>query len=432
MDYHVDCIHIEGDLSVLKYCIAMQPICDGELNHVADEILYRSSASATSASITPDQAAVATARVSHVAFYEIGLENLSGKRQVFLNTPRHWLLNPELLPPDPQQLVVEVLETVTIDRQVLDALQHIRSLGFKIALDDFVLNEQTQPLLDYADIVKFDLLQPLDTDAVVTCQDRGLTLLAEKVEDYDTFERLRHMGFTLFQGYFYAQAQTRAENAGLRGNNHLALLHLVAELQRQNTHTRKIERIITQDAQLTFLLLRYVNSAVFHYHGQIKNVFQAVQILGLRRVRNMAITLLLANNGPASKLLMSQALTRASMCEQLAASQQGGHSDSAFLTGLLSMMGDLLGQPLEQLLGKLALSREIVQAVLSREGQLGHLLATVLDFENADTQSWSPEQIDLYNQTWLESQTQTTQTLHMVEDYGPVPDGQNPPGGPKH
>ncbi|MFA5664745.1 MAG: HDOD domain-containing protein [Burkholderiaceae bacterium] len=397
----------------------MQPICDGELTHVADELLYRSSATATSASIAPDEAAAATARVSHVAFYEIGLDNLSGKRQVFLNTPRHWLLNPELLPPNPRQLVVEVLETVQGDREILEALAHIRSLGFRIALDDFVLNKQTESLLEYADIVKFDMLQPFNVEAVVACQGRGLTLLAEKVEHYDTFKRLRDMGFSLFQGYFYAQAQTRSENAGVRGNNHMALLHLVAELQRQNTHTRKIERIITQDAQLTFLLLRYVNSAVFHYHGQIKTVFQAVQVLGLRRVRNMAITLLLANNGPASKLLMSQALTRASMCEQLAGTQ-GDYPDSAFLTGLLSMMGDLLGQPLEQLLGKLALSEEIVQAVLARSGPLGSLLHTVLAFENADTQQWTPEQVDRYNQTWLESQAQTTQTLQMVEDHSPT------------
>ena len=30
-----------------NYCIALQPICDAKMKHVADELLYRSSATAT-------------------------------------------------------------------------------------------------------------------------------------------------------------------------------------------------------------------------------------------------------------------------------------------------------------------------------------------------------------------------------------------------
>ena len=403
-----------ADSPLKGYCIALQPICDGELNHVADELLYRESDTATSAVISPEQAATATARVCHIAFYEAGLEKLAGKRKLFLNAPREWLLNPELLLPNPKQLVVEVLETVTVDTQVLAALKKIRRMGFEVALDDFILMPETAPLLDVAHIVKVDLQQPFDEAAVALYKSRGLKLLAEKVEDDDTFERLRGMGFTLFQGYFYARPQTQRDYTDRRSNNRAALLRLVAELQRRNADFREIENIVMQDAQLTFQLLRYVNSAFFHYKGRIETVFQALQVLGLKQLRNMALIMLMANNGPASKLLLAQALTRAGMCERLAAGV-GSSEDSAFLAGLLSMMGELLGQSLPKLLTELALSTELTKAILTKKGRLGGLLHDVEAFEAGSIHGWAPDRVELYNRAWLQSQAWTTETLSMVD-----------------
>ncbi|WP_417584839.1 hypothetical protein [Nitrincola sp.] len=47
------------------YCIALQPICDTQLHHVADELLYRASSGAQSAVI--DDPVMATARVCNAA-----------------------------------------------------------------------------------------------------------------------------------------------------------------------------------------------------------------------------------------------------------------------------------------------------------------------------------------------------------------------------
>jgi len=68
-----------ADVSPLQnYCVALQPICNGDLEHVADELLYRESATATFANVADDQAVMATARVCHIAFYETGIESLVG------------------------------------------------------------------------------------------------------------------------------------------------------------------------------------------------------------------------------------------------------------------------------------------------------------------------------------------------------------------
>jgi len=406
---------MEGMLPLQNYCIAMQPICDGDLKHVGDELLYRESASATFANVADDEAMIATARVYHIAFYEVGIEQLVGRRRMFVNAPRDMLLKPELLPPNPAQLVVEVLESVAGDSEVLASLRRIRSLGFEVALDDFVLTRETEPLLEAASIIKIDMTQPVDEQAIARYQMQGLRLMAEKVEDMATFERLRAGGFELFQGYFYARPETRKAIPNSRSNNHAALLRLVSALYRCNADLKEIERIVAQDASLTFLLLKYANSALFHYRGKIETIFQVLLTLGLTQVRNMAVTMLIANNGPASKLLLSRALTRADMCERLA-KPSSLSAESAFLAGLLSMMGPLLGTSLPALMKELALSNELIDAILERKGPLGSLLRDVESFECAQVEGWPHKRIEMFNRTWMNSQVWTTKILSMVDE----------------
>lgn len=407
--------HAEDALPLQNYCIAMQPICDGKLEHVGDELLYRDSATATFANVADDQAMVATARVYHIAFYEIGIERLVGKRRMFVNAPRDMLLKPELLPPNAGQLVVEVLENVAVDPEVLAALRQIRSLGFEVALDDFVLTRETEPLLEVADIVKIDMMQPFDEQAFARYKRQGLRLMAEKVEDAQTFERLRAKGFELFQGYFYARPETQKVFSNSRSNNHAALLRLVSSLYKCNADFKEIELIVAQDAPLTFLLLKYANSAHFYQRSKIETIFQALLSLGLKTVRNMAVTMLIANNGPASKLLLSRALTRADMCERLAKASALG-AESAFLAGLLSMMSPLLGKSLPALMKELSLSAELIDAVLERKGALGALLKDVESFEIAQMAGWPPKRVEKFNRTWMKSQVWATEMLSMIDE----------------
>src|SRR5690606_24188792 len=191
------------------------------------------------------------------------------------------------------------------------------------------------------------------------------------------------------------------------------LVHLLVELQRGEPKIRDIERVIAQDASLTFLLLRYANSAMFHYKGAIKTLFQALQLLGLKRAGSLALTMLLANHGPACMLVLSRALTRAAMCERLA-DAKGLDGDVAFLVGTLSMMGEMLGQSLPELLQELKLSKEIELAVMERQGELGQLLEAVETFEAARMAGWPPERVERFNRTWFQSQVWSTQILSMI------------------
>lgn len=397
-----------------NYCIALQPICDAKMRHVADELLYRSSATATFAQVDDDL--MATARVINATFLESGLGNLTGNRKLFFNAPKEWILKPELLPPHPEQVVVEVLESVTGEPEIVAALKEVRRLGYEVALDDFILNDETRPLLDVASIIKVDLFEPVLEEDIAEYKRRGIRLLAEKVEDLETFNRFKEMGFEMFQGYFYAKPEVHKETSRKgRANNQSAQIRILSELQTEEPDYQLLENFIAQDPQLTFMLLKFVNSAAFRRRNEITTIHQALNTLGLDRVRSIVTTVMLANNGPASRLLLPQALTRAHMCELLSEDTSDIDPRTAFMLGLMSMIDLLMGEDMIELMVQLPLSQEIKDAILQREGRLGSLLNLVTAFEHAQLGGKSSELVNKLNRTWIRSQTWTNEVMSQVE-----------------
>jgi c-di-GMP-related signal transduction protein len=65
-------------------------------------------------------------------------------------------------------------------------------------------------------------------------------------------------------------------------------------------------------------------------------------------------------------------------------SQDKGLAGRAFLGGLLSLMGVLLGQSVETVLGQLDVEHDIRDAVLKHEGLLGSLLLIAESWERED------------------------------------------------
>lgn len=397
-----------------NYCIALQPICNAEMRHIADELLYRSSATATFAQV--DDQLMATARVINATFLETGLENLIGNRKLFFNAPKEWILKPELLPPHPEQVVVEVLESVTGEPEIVAALKKVRELGYDVALDDFILNDQTRPLLDVASIIKVDLFEPVVEADIAEYKRRGIRLLAEKVEDLETFNRFKAMGFEMFQGYFYARPEVHKETSRKgRANNHNAQIRILSELQLNEPDYQRLENFIAQDPQLAYMLLKYVNSATFFLRHEITTIQQTLNMLGLNRLRSIVTTLMLANNGPPSRLLLPQALTRASMCEYLAQENSNIDPRSAFMMGLISMMDALMGMDMLDLMAQLPLSLEIKDAIMLGEGHLGELLNLVIAFEQAQLNSEASELIVRLNKVWLLSQQWSNEVMSQID-----------------
>ncbi|HAN68947.1 MAG TPA: EAL domain-containing protein, partial [Halieaceae bacterium] len=136
------------------FFLARQPILDRNLKLYAYELLFRSSSENCAPAGLDDDAA--TAQVLTNAM-EIGIDRLSRGHITFINLPRQFLLDPDLLPIEPVRVMLEILEDVVPDDDVLAGVESLRETGFKIALDDVVESESYDRLMPMVDTVKIDI-----------------------------------------------------------------------------------------------------------------------------------------------------------------------------------------------------------------------------------------------------------------------------------
>ncbi|MEO6709204.1 MAG: HDOD domain-containing protein [Planctomycetota bacterium] len=366
--------------------LARQPIFDRGLKVAGYEILFRAESGWLTQMASPDNL---TAEVGIHALLDLGLDRIVGNRPVWINIPRNVLVSGifEFFPPE--RVVLELLETVEADEEVLRAVRHARSLGFKIALDDFVLNSNTQDLVPLADYVKLDVLASDEAglrSAAAKLARPGLQLLAEKVETHASFQLATGLGCSLFQGYFFARPQL-VECRRVH-NNRLALLRVVAELQDEKTSIERIEELIRSDVGLSYRLMRYVNSVGIGTLAPIESLRHAIMTLGMERVRACVLVLMLTAYDDKPDELVTTSLVRARYC-QLLCEFHGLDGKRGFLVGLLSAIDAFLDRTIESIVREMGLAEELAVALIRHEGELGLVLEAAIACERADWEGLS-------------------------------------------
>jgi c-di-GMP-related signal transduction protein len=186
--------------------IARQPVIDRERNLVAYELLFRASGDNRAAHVTDD--ALATAMVTR-ALQDRGVQTVVGGAKAFINVDAASLMSSLIETLPAERVVIELLETISIDRSIVRRCRDLKTKGYRLALDDFTrYGREYEPLLDLVDIVKVDVLsldQPALSDLIALLKPWRRTLLAEKVESLQHARDCLDMGFQLFQGFYFGR-----------------------------------------------------------------------------------------------------------------------------------------------------------------------------------------------------------------------------------
>jgi len=260
---------------------------------------------------------------------------------------------------------------------VLTALRRLQFSGYTLALDG------VEPaLLQVCDAVKLPLASAGDHD-LDALRARNLELVATEVATPEELAQARELGFTKFQGEFFAQPDlTKRRRVGTGG---IASLSALAAVMAPGVSFEELEAAISSDLGLSLKLLRYVNSAFFSLPRTVESVREALTLLGTATVRRWAIVVALAAAADdAPDLLVELALQRARMCEVLGGSRELDTHDGHFTVGLFSVADALLDLPMEEVLEELPFSDEIRAALVDREGPKGELLSTVVAYERGE------------------------------------------------
>lgn len=363
--------------------IARQPIFDRRMRVYGYEILYRDNPDGWNPATFQGDRATSSVLMDMFTFHD--LDRLVGNHQAFINLTQTFLQDPSILPLSKDRLVLEVLEDIPVTDELVTAVRRLVADGYTIALDDFILDDRTLPLVELAHVIKIDI-QQLSQDQIKEHVHRlkpyRVRLLAEKVEDHDELAFCKSQGFHFFQGFFLSRP--RIIRSKRLPADRVRVLNLLQKLQDPEASLREVTELVSEDVYLSYRLLRLINSAYFPIRTQIESIHRAVVYLGLKGVRTWATWIVMSGIRDKPAELKTVALIRAKMATDLSAAVGHDEPDRAFTVGLFSTLDALLDLPLEEAVGTLPLTREVNEALLDFEGGLGDVLRTVLAYEGGD------------------------------------------------
>jgi c-di-GMP-related signal transduction protein len=288
--------------------------------------------------------------------------------------------NPLVLPWDVLQAMdpaqtVWLIDSSEISQATFPEYLALREQGFGLALQgaglDFLgSNEGVLSLISHLECP----VQSPDRAALgVLCRQQSLpiTLLCGQAAGWADFDACAALEMPVF---FAALCRARRfVGASRKLNSQATLILQLMQLVRENADVRHVEKLLQQDAVLSYKLFRYINSASIGMQAEVHSLRHAVAMLGYAPLfRWLSMLLAMAGAESFSPAMLQAAIIRGRLTELLGQGHfNRSELDDLFVVGMFSLIGQMLGVEVSQLLDQIVLPEAIVQAVLSREGKYG-------------------------------------------------------------
>ncbi|WP_111976457.1 EAL and HDOD domain-containing protein [Algibacillus agarilyticus] len=315
-----------------------------------------------------------------------GIDHFTAGKPALINFNEESLIKqlPFMLPN--KKVMIEILENVSPSDEVYEVCKTLFHQGYHIALDDFIYKEEWERFFKYVKLIKFDIMQtPLKYIEPLVKQlkseRKNVKILAEKVESKEELVEAAKMGFDYFQGYFFCKPEM-SERKEVESNKHI-LLGLYRETLKNDLNVKRITRYFEQDLNLSYKLLRFINSGAIPIREKIGSIKQAIVYLGeseMRKLISLLTTSVLAFDKP--KELIRVAILRARFAELLTIHVDIKLSEPAFLSGLFSLLDAILDMPMASIIEQLPLDKTIEDALVDEnETPLNIILRAVKLYE---------------------------------------------------
>jgi EAL and modified HD-GYP domain-containing signal transduction protein len=323
----------------------------------------------------------ATARLLLAGAGDHELAELTGGVPAWFKASREFLLAFDPLPLAAGSVVIELEPDPIVDDALIARLRDLRAEGHQIALDDVLPREELEPLLRFASYVKVDIAAYGIGGLLAVLErlpEQRPMIVATNVEMPSQRDACVRRGVELLQGFFFERPRTTSDRTVPAGS--IDRLRSVVAL-RGAPSFEEVEDIVAGDPGLTIRLLRFANSAAVGSRRRFSSVREAMILLGAERVRQFMLLVLLSELGQGRPALVSAAVLRARLCEELAVALGTADPDTAFTAGILSTVDALLDQPLFEVVKTLPVTEELKWALLGRSGPVGTILDVAIRLE---------------------------------------------------
>lgn len=362
--------------------VARQPVLDKDLSRYGYELLFRSGLG-NAASMGDGDSAISEIIMN--TFSDATLDDLVGDSPVLINLSRRYLLKSAPLNLPSQRTTIQILDDIQLDEAALESVRELKSVGYAIGVDDFQYSRASDSLLDMIDVVKLEMPTLLSSEGAYLIERLrrfNVAVIAGNIEDYSQFERCRAIGCDYFQGFFLGRPNNRL-NSDIPSDSKDSLA-LLGESHAASTDLKALETIISRDPSLSEKLLRYINSAMYHHAFEIRDLNQAIMMLGINELRRWISIAVLCDAPGKPDELITLLLIRARMAELLSLEMAPQQSDACFMAGLFSGLDAVFSAPMETVVDQLTLPQDIRDSLLYRTGSVGQVLLAVLAYEEGD------------------------------------------------
>ena len=314
---------------------------------------------------------------------------LAGDKRVFFKATTDFIESDLVDRLATERSVFELSGTTEMGPGFSERCHTLRERGYRFCLSQPQYGDSFSSFIQMVSFVKVDVAAERAHLAAIIDLLRKLPvkLVATRVETREDFELCKNDGFTLFEGHFFAKPSVITAKS--ISPSQALLLELSKDLAR-NAEMPIIESIFKKNPDLTFGLLKLMNSAFFSVQQKINSIRQAITLLGYDNLQKWVALLLFTIDhwDQTSNPLLEKVLIRGRMMELLAEKTTGLEvdADTAFITGILSLISVLFELPLPQIIAKLNLATEMQEALLDRRGALGRLLLLLEHLDDEDYQ----------------------------------------------
>lgn len=374
--------------------IARQPIFDRKLAVFGYELLYRRSMNNFYEGWDDTQA---TAELINNAFLTMHFSELTEGTRAFINFSDDMLIDeiPRLLPSE--TVFVEILETVEVTDELLEAIKRLRKSGYTIVLDDFVFSQRHLPLVHVADMIKieFNNMNRAVQKMVIDKYRHKIKFIAEKVETREEFQDAMDMGYDYFQGYFFSKPMMiKSKEVSYLNINLIRILEL---LHHTEPDFEEIREVIATDLGLSYKLLRLANSVLIGKRHKITSVKRAMVQLGLLEMRKWIYIIMLKDfQMIENKELIKNCLIRAKMMELVAVTEgKDEEKEDYFLAGMFSEIDVLMNRKMVDVVAELPLKESVRTTLLGGDNQMKQTLDHLIEREKNEISEQEKQDAEL-------------------------------------
>ena len=291
----------------------------------------------------------------------------------------------------PEELVIEVGESVVIHPLAMRFVERYRQEGYSIAIKDFQFAPRFISNLRQFDYVMADLRHADDASVrrlAEMVHSMGKKCVVTGVDTEELYQKAFILGADAMSGRYAAEQMfTAVHSASYLQSNFFRLL---VAITKDEPEVEEIEQIISMDATLTYSLLRIVNSAYFALRNRATDVHQAIVVLGLSQLRQWIYLLGTADADgeldAGQEEMLKLSLTRATFASELMkyAKNMPISRNDAYLMGMFSTLTYLIAAPMEDILADIPVAQPVKDALINHEGRCGVLYDLVLNYGRAD------------------------------------------------